>query len=212
VTGYDELNVQEIQKLLAEGDDKLSARVRDYERPRKRRDGVLHTADAQLSKSKHSRAPLTGARSPTCSPPCSRADAPERADECRLESTRKYDREEDQAPTRSRRRHETTASPGEGEVARLDHAGRRRRDGGPETDFPYTTERELDERPSTVSWLLSCESQAEAHQHHPADRDRRAEAGQGLEQGTEAERDDDHLDAPWIQRERLRHNRFADRS
>ena len=51
VTGYDELNVQEIQKLLAEGDDKLSARVRDYERPRKRRDGVLHAADAQLSKS-----------------------------------------------------------------------------------------------------------------------------------------------------------------
>jgi len=65
----------------------------------------------------------------------------------------------------------------------LDHAGRRRRDGGPETDFPYTAERELDERPSTVSRLLSCESQAEAHQHHPADRDRRAEAGQGLEQG-----------------------------
>jgi hypothetical protein len=51
VTGYDELNVQEIQKLLAEGDDKLFARVRDYERPRKRRDGVLHAADAQLSKS-----------------------------------------------------------------------------------------------------------------------------------------------------------------
>jgi hypothetical protein len=51
VTGYDELNVQEIQKLLAEGDDKLSARVRVYERPRKSRDGVLHAADAQLSKS-----------------------------------------------------------------------------------------------------------------------------------------------------------------
>ena len=51
VTGYDERNVQEIQNLLAEGDDKLSARVREYERPRKRRDGVLHAADAQLSKS-----------------------------------------------------------------------------------------------------------------------------------------------------------------
>ena len=43
--------MQEIQKLLAEGDDKLFARVREYERPRKRRDGVLHAADAQLSKS-----------------------------------------------------------------------------------------------------------------------------------------------------------------
>jgi hypothetical protein len=42
---------KEIQKLLAEGDDKLSARVRDYERPRKSRDGVLHAADAPLSKS-----------------------------------------------------------------------------------------------------------------------------------------------------------------
>ncbi len=50
VPGYDELNVQEIHKLLAEGDDKLSARVRDYERPRKSRDGVLQAADAKLNK------------------------------------------------------------------------------------------------------------------------------------------------------------------
>lgn len=47
--GYDELNVQEIQKRLAEGDLELAARVRDYERPRKSRDGVLQAADAQLS-------------------------------------------------------------------------------------------------------------------------------------------------------------------
>jgi len=35
--------------------------------------------------------------------------------------------------------------------------------------------------------------EAEAHHHHTADCDRRAEAGEGLEQGTEAEGDDDHL-------------------
>ncbi len=51
VPGYDELNVQEIHKLLTEGDDKLSASVRDYERPRKGREGVLQAADARLSKS-----------------------------------------------------------------------------------------------------------------------------------------------------------------
>lgn len=55
VPGYDELNVTEIHKLLAEGDDKLSARVRDYERPRERprknRDGVLQAAEAKLGKS-----------------------------------------------------------------------------------------------------------------------------------------------------------------
>ncbi|MBV9196247.1 MAG: hypothetical protein JO168_19090 [Solirubrobacterales bacterium] len=48
--GYDELNVPEIQRRLAEGGVDLAARVRDYERPRKARDGVLHAADAQLSK------------------------------------------------------------------------------------------------------------------------------------------------------------------
>jgi hypothetical protein len=51
VTGYDELNVPAVHKQLAEGDTELAARVRDYERPRKSRDGVLHAADAQLSKS-----------------------------------------------------------------------------------------------------------------------------------------------------------------
>ena len=51
VPGYDDLNVQEIHKQLTEGDVELAARVRDYERPRKNRDGVLNAADAQLSKS-----------------------------------------------------------------------------------------------------------------------------------------------------------------
>ncbi len=51
VPGYDELNVQEIHKRLTEGDAELAARVRDYERPRKNRDGVLNAADTQLSKS-----------------------------------------------------------------------------------------------------------------------------------------------------------------
>ncbi|MDQ6730461.1 MAG: hypothetical protein M3022_09195 [Actinomycetota bacterium] len=51
VSGYDELNVQEIHKLISDGDDKLVASVRDYERPRKSRDGVLQAADAKLSKS-----------------------------------------------------------------------------------------------------------------------------------------------------------------
>lgn len=51
VPGYDELNVQEIHKQLAEGDIELAARVRDYERPRKNRGGVLNAAVAQLSKS-----------------------------------------------------------------------------------------------------------------------------------------------------------------
>lgn len=51
VPGYDELNVQEISKRLADGDPELAARVREYERPRKGRDGVLHAAEAQLSRS-----------------------------------------------------------------------------------------------------------------------------------------------------------------
>jgi hypothetical protein len=49
--GYDELNVQEIHKHLVEGNVELATRVRDYERPRKNRDGVLNAANAQLSKS-----------------------------------------------------------------------------------------------------------------------------------------------------------------
>ncbi len=51
VAGYDELNVPEIQSLLTKSDEQLSARVRDYERPRKRREGVLQAAEAQLNKS-----------------------------------------------------------------------------------------------------------------------------------------------------------------
>lgn len=51
VPGYDELGVPEIQKLLADSDIELATRIRDYERPRKSREGVLRAADAQLSKS-----------------------------------------------------------------------------------------------------------------------------------------------------------------
>lgn len=51
ILGYDELNVPEIQKLIAEGDEKLATSVRDYERPRKGREGVLHTAEAKLTQS-----------------------------------------------------------------------------------------------------------------------------------------------------------------
>jgi hypothetical protein len=51
VPGYDELNVQDIHKQLSEGNEELAARVRDYERPHKNRDGVLTAADAKLSKS-----------------------------------------------------------------------------------------------------------------------------------------------------------------
>ena len=51
VPGYDELNVQEIHEQLGEGDVELAARVRDYEGPRKNRDGVLNAADTQVSKS-----------------------------------------------------------------------------------------------------------------------------------------------------------------
>lgn len=49
--GYDELNVPEVQKSLAEGDQKLATSVRDYERPRKGREGVLHAAEAKLDQS-----------------------------------------------------------------------------------------------------------------------------------------------------------------
>jgi hypothetical protein len=49
ISGYDALNVPEIQKLIAEGDEKVATTVRDYERPRKGRDGVLHAADAKLN-------------------------------------------------------------------------------------------------------------------------------------------------------------------
>jgi hypothetical protein len=51
VPGYDELNVSEINSQLGEDDVELAARVRDYERSHKNRDGVLNAAAAQLSKS-----------------------------------------------------------------------------------------------------------------------------------------------------------------
>jgi hypothetical protein len=51
VLGYDELNVPEIQKRLAEGDEKLAASVRDYERLRKSREGVLHASETKLNQS-----------------------------------------------------------------------------------------------------------------------------------------------------------------
>ena len=49
MSGYDELNVPEIQQLIAAGDETLATSVRDYERPRKGREGVLHAAEAKLN-------------------------------------------------------------------------------------------------------------------------------------------------------------------
>lgn len=49
--GYDELNVADVQKLLAGADTALAARVRDYERGHKRRDSVLEAAERQLTAS-----------------------------------------------------------------------------------------------------------------------------------------------------------------
>jgi hypothetical protein len=51
VLGYDELTVPEVQKQLTDGDEKLAAKVRDYERPHKNREGVLHAVDAKLNQS-----------------------------------------------------------------------------------------------------------------------------------------------------------------
>jgi hypothetical protein len=50
--GYDELTVDDIQKVLAdEGDTELAGRVRDYERRHKGRSTVLQAAERQLNKS-----------------------------------------------------------------------------------------------------------------------------------------------------------------
>jgi hypothetical protein len=49
--GYDELTVPEIQERIAQGDSELAARVREYESPRKGRDGVLQAAGALLGSS-----------------------------------------------------------------------------------------------------------------------------------------------------------------
>jgi len=50
VPGYDQLTVPEVQAQLNAGDDALAAAIRDYERSHKKRDGVLHAAQAHLSK------------------------------------------------------------------------------------------------------------------------------------------------------------------
>src|SRR5579875_2092304 len=50
VAGYDQLTVPEVQAQLAAGDKALAAAIRDYERSHKKRDGVLHAAQAHLSK------------------------------------------------------------------------------------------------------------------------------------------------------------------
>jgi len=51
VSGYDELTVAEIQKLLTDGDEDLAKRVRDYERGHSARNGVLQAAERQLKQS-----------------------------------------------------------------------------------------------------------------------------------------------------------------
>jgi hypothetical protein len=50
-SGYDELNVEEVQKALSSADDKRVARVRDYERKHKARKQVLEAAEKELGSS-----------------------------------------------------------------------------------------------------------------------------------------------------------------
>ncbi|MDQ3723379.1 MAG: ferritin-like domain-containing protein [Actinomycetota bacterium] len=47
--GYDELTADEVQAVLAEGDDDRAQQVRDYERTHKNRVGVLKAAERELS-------------------------------------------------------------------------------------------------------------------------------------------------------------------
>jgi Domain of unknown function (DUF892) len=49
--GYDELGVDEVRAVLAEGDDERIAEVRPYERKHKDRAGVIEAAERELSKS-----------------------------------------------------------------------------------------------------------------------------------------------------------------
>ncbi len=49
--GYDELSVDEVRAVVAEGDDTRIKAVRDYERRHKNRAGVLQTTERELSKS-----------------------------------------------------------------------------------------------------------------------------------------------------------------
>lgn len=50
VVGYDELTVPEVQQRLTAGDAARATAVRDYERSHKKRDGVLHAAQARIDK------------------------------------------------------------------------------------------------------------------------------------------------------------------
>jgi len=50
VAGYDELTVPEVHKQLTAGDEARATSVRDYERSHKKRDGVLHAAQARIDK------------------------------------------------------------------------------------------------------------------------------------------------------------------
>jgi hypothetical protein len=48
-TGYDELTVDEVQTVLAEGDPERAAKVRSYERSHKNRAGILRAAEREHS-------------------------------------------------------------------------------------------------------------------------------------------------------------------
>jgi len=50
VAGYDELTVPEVHKQLTAGDEARATSVLDYERSHKKRDGVLHAAQARIDK------------------------------------------------------------------------------------------------------------------------------------------------------------------
>lgn len=50
VVGYDELTVPDVQEQLTAGDEARATSVRDYERSHKKRDGVLHAAQARITK------------------------------------------------------------------------------------------------------------------------------------------------------------------
>ena len=47
--GYDELNVNEVQAVLSEGDDQRRKDVRAYERRHKARAGVIQATETELS-------------------------------------------------------------------------------------------------------------------------------------------------------------------